>query len=114
MGLAMNRKYKDSKTNELKEEVTFVDVDIFGKQAETAHQYLSKGRACFVEGRLKLDSWDDKQTGQKRSKLKVIAEGIQFLGGKSDSKPSAKQEANSNSGNDLNDDLGAPNELPPF
>lgn len=80
MGLAVNRKFRDTKTNELREEVTFVDITLFGKTAETASQYLSKGRPVFVEGRLKLDQWDDKQTGQKRSKLGVIAERIQFLG----------------------------------
>ena len=80
LGLAVNRKYRDSKTNELREETTFVDIDVWGKQAETVGQYLSKGRPVFVEGRLKLDQWDDKQTGQKRSKLKVVAERVQFLG----------------------------------
>ena len=80
MGLAVNRRFRDSKTNELREEVTFVDIDVWGKQAETANQYLSKGRPVFVEGRLKFDQWDDKQTGQKRSKLKVVAERIQFIG----------------------------------
>jgi len=81
LGMAVNRKFRDSKTNELREEVTFVDVDVWGKQAETANQYLSKGRPIFVEGRLKLDQWDDKATGQKRSKLTVVAERIQFMGG---------------------------------
>ncbi|HYG75356.1 MAG TPA: single-stranded DNA-binding protein [Planctomycetota bacterium] len=80
-GLATNRKFRDSKTNEMREEVTFVDIEVWGKQAETANQYLSKGRPVFIEGRLKLDTWDDKQTGQKRSKMKVVAERIQFLGG---------------------------------
>src|SRR5882724_13260208 len=81
LGLAVNRKFRDTKTNELREEVTFVDIDVFGKQAETAHQYLAKGRPLFVEGRLKLDSWDDKNTGQKVYKLKVICERFQFMGG---------------------------------
>ncbi|HYF51781.1 MAG TPA: single-stranded DNA-binding protein [Planctomycetota bacterium] len=81
LGLAVNRKYRDSKTNELREEVTFVDIEVWGKQAEVANQYLSKGRPVFIEGRLKLDQWDDKQTGQKRSKLKVVAERIHFLPG---------------------------------
>ncbi len=81
IGLAVNRKFRDSKSNELREEVTFVDIEVWGKQAETAHQYLAKGRPVFVEGRLKLDQWDDKQTGQKRSKMKVVAERIQFMGG---------------------------------
>jgi len=80
LGVAVNRKFKDSKTNEMREEVTFVDVELWGKQAETAKQYLSKGRPVLIEGRLKLDQWDDKQTGQKRSKLKVVGERIQFLG----------------------------------
>ena len=80
MGLATNRKFRDSKTNELREEVTFVDIDIFGKTAEFAHQYLGKGRPVFVEGRLKYDQWDDKQTGQKRSKLYVVADSLQFVG----------------------------------
>ena len=68
MGLAVSRKFRDSKTNELREEVCFVDIDVFGKQAETAHQYLSKGRPVFIEGRLKLDQWDDKQSDQQALK----------------------------------------------
>ncbi len=80
-GLAINRKYKDTKTNEMREEVTFVDIEVWGKTAETAHQYLAKGRPVFVEGRLKLDQWDDKQTGQKRSKMFVVADRMQFIGG---------------------------------
>ena len=78
--MATNRRYKDPKTNELREEVTYVDVDVFGKQAETAGQYLTKGRPLLVEGRLRLDQWDDKQTGQKRSRLKVVANRLQFMG----------------------------------
>src|SRR6266705_2999896 len=67
--LAVNRNWM-SETGEKKEEVTFVDVDVWGKQAETIGQYMTKGRPLFVEGRLKLDEWDDKESGQKRSKLK--------------------------------------------
>ena len=63
----------------MQEETTFVDVDAFGRQAETIGQYLKKGRPVMVEGRLKLDQWDDKQTGQKRSKLGVVLENFQFL-----------------------------------
>src|SRR6516165_4326555 len=76
--LAVNRTWK-SETGETKEEVTFVDVDAFGRQAEVIGQYLKKGRPILVEGRLKLDQWDDKQTGQKRSRLGVVLEGFQFL-----------------------------------
>ena len=85
LGIACNRKWK-SETGELKEEVTFVDVDAFGKQAETIGQYLKKGRPILIEGRLKLDQWEDKQSGQKKSKLGVVLESFQFLdsGGRSD------------------------------
>jgi single-strand DNA-binding protein len=78
LGLAVNRTWK-SETGESKEEVTFVDIDAFGKQAETIGQYLKKGRPILVEGRLRLDQWDDKQTGQKRSRLGVVMENFQFL-----------------------------------
>src|ERR1700746_853216 len=78
LGLAVNRDWK-SETGETKEEVTFVDVDAFGRQAEVISQYLKKGRPILVEGRLKLDQWDDKQTGQKRSRLGVVLESFQFL-----------------------------------
>src|SRR4051812_3357591 len=80
IGLALNRKWKDSETGELREEVTFVDVDAFGKQAETIGQYMKKGSAILLEGRLRLDQWEDKQTQQKRSKLGVVAEAFTFLG----------------------------------
>jgi len=79
LGLAVNRAYT-TESGEQKEEVTFVDIEVWGRQAETAGQYLSKGRPVFIEGRLKLDQWDDKDSGQKRSKLKVVAERVQFLG----------------------------------
>ena len=79
-GMAINRRYRDTKTNELRDEVTFVDVEAFGKTAETMHQYLTKGKPVFVEGRLKYDQWDDKQTGQKRSKIMVVVDRFQFLG----------------------------------
>jgi single-strand DNA-binding protein len=78
LGMAINRTWK-TETGETKEEVTFVDVDAFGRTAEVISQYLKKGRPILVEGRLKLDQWDDKQTGQKRSRLGVVLEGFQFL-----------------------------------
>jgi single-strand DNA-binding protein len=80
IGLAINRNWR-TEAGEQKEEVTFVDVDAFGRQAETIGQYLKKGRPILVEGRLRLDSWDDKQTGQKRSRLGVVMENFQFLDG---------------------------------
>ncbi len=78
LGIAINR-YWSNKDGQKQEETTFVDVDAFGRQAETIGQYLKKGRPIMVEGRLKLDQWDDKQTGQKRSKLGVTLENFQFL-----------------------------------
>jgi single-strand DNA-binding protein len=79
IGLAVNRTYTlDS--GEKREEATFVDVAFWGRQAETIGEYVKKGRSIYVEGRLQLDTWDDKQTGQKRSKLRVVGENFQFLG----------------------------------
>jgi single-strand DNA-binding protein len=78
IGMAVNRIWKNE-AGETKEEVTFVDVDAFGRQAEVIGQYLKKGRPILVEGRLKLDTWDDKQTGQKRSRLGVVLESFTFL-----------------------------------
>jgi single-strand DNA-binding protein len=80
--MAINRRWRDRQSGENREEVTFVDVEVWSKTAELAGQYLTKGRAVFVEGRLKLDQWDDRNTGQKRSRLKVVGENIQFLGGR--------------------------------
>jgi single-strand DNA-binding protein len=77
-GLAINRNWT-TETGEKKEEVTFVDIDSFGRQAEVISQYLKKGRPVLVEGRLKLDQWDDKQSGQKRSRLGVVLESFSFL-----------------------------------
>ena len=79
IGLAVNRTWT-AESGEKKEEVTFIDVDVWGKQAETIGQYMSKGRPLFIEGRLRLDQWDDKEPGQKRSKLKVVCESFQFIG----------------------------------
>jgi single-strand DNA-binding protein len=83
-GLAINKKWKDS-AGAMKEEVTFVDIEVWGRTAELCSQYLAKCRGCFVEGRLKLDQWEDKKDGSKRSKLRVVADNVQFLdGGKRD------------------------------
>ena len=79
IGLAINRRWK-SETGEMKEETTFVDVDAFGKTAETIGQYLKKGRPILIEGRLRYQTWEDKQSGQKKSKLGVVMETFQFHG----------------------------------
>ena len=78
LGLALNRSYT-GKDGEKREEVVFIDVTVWDRQAETCCQYLKKGRAVHVEGYLKMDSWEDKATGEKRSKLKVQADRVQFL-----------------------------------
>ena len=78
IGLAVNRKFK-TREGDMREEVTFVDCEAFGRTAEVMCQYLSKGRPVFVEGRLRLDQWQDKQSGENRSKLKVIIENFQFI-----------------------------------
>lgn len=77
IGLAVNRRYR-TKDNEEREEVTFIDCEAWGRTAEVMKQYLSKGKPVFIEGRLKLDQWTDKD-GQKRSKLRVVVENFQFL-----------------------------------
>jgi single-strand DNA-binding protein len=81
VGLAVNRQWTDRNTNERREETTFVDCTAFGRQAEVINQYMQKGRPIFVEGRLNLNQWQD-QNGQNRSKLEVIIENFQFLGGR--------------------------------
>jgi single-strand DNA-binding protein len=77
--LAVNRKWKDAQ-GQLKEEATFVDIECFGKQAETVGQYVKKGMPLLVEARLKTDVWEDKQTGKPRSKLVVVMEAMHFCG----------------------------------
>ena len=79
LGIAVNRVYS-GENGEKREEVTFVDVTVWGRTAENVGEYLKKGRPVFIEGRLQLDSWEDKQSGQKRNKLKVVADNVQFLG----------------------------------
>ncbi|WP_322278987.1 single-stranded DNA-binding protein [Prosthecobacter sp.] len=79
IGLAVNRVYT-SDSGEKVEEVTFVDVVLWAKMAELAGKYLHKGRPVFIEGRLQMDSWEDKQTGQKRTRMRVVGEQMQFLG----------------------------------
>ena len=79
LGIAVNRVYT-TEGGERREEVTFVDVVLWARLAEIAGEYLRKGRPIFIEGRLQMDSWDDKQTGQKRTKLRVVGESMQLLG----------------------------------
>lgn len=112
-GLAINRRFKGP-DGQQKEETTFVDVEAWGRTAELVGQYLTKGSPCFIDGRLRLDAWDDKKTGEKRSKVKVVADSVQFIGGKSDSTapaadaPRAPTRASAPSGGGFIDDQ------PPF
>ncbi len=79
LALAVNRSYT-ADNGEKREEVTYVDIVVWAKLAEIAGKYLQKGAPVFVEGRLQMDQWDDKQTGVKRTKIRVVAENFQFLG----------------------------------
>ena len=85
IGMAINR-YRTGDNGERSEETTYVDVTLWGRQAELAGQYLSKGRSVYIEGRLQLDQWTDKATGQNRSKLRVVGETMQFIGGQDSQK----------------------------
>jgi len=81
VGLAINRNYTlDS--GEKREEVTYIDVELWGRLAEIAGEYAKKGRPLYIEGRLRMDTWEDKASGQKRSRLKVVGENLQLLGGR--------------------------------
>lgn len=98
IGLAVGHKYK-GQDGVLREETTFIEISCWGKLAETVSRYMKKGRQILVSGRLKFDSWDDKQTGQKRSKLYVVAEQVQFW----DYEKEQKKD-----GDDLPSDMGEP------
>src|SRR5579863_2391978 len=78
LGMATNRQFKNKQTGSMVQEVCYIDIDVWGAQAESCRQYLQKGRPVLVEGRLKLDSWED-QTGQKRTKHSIVAERVVFL-----------------------------------
>jgi len=96
IGLAINRKYSAEGDNGLREETTFIDITFWAKEAETLGEYAKKGSQLYIEGRLQLDSWDDKETGKKRTKLKVTGERFQFLGsreagGQANSSPAPAQ-----------------------
>jgi len=107
-GLAVNRRFKDTQSGEWREEATFVDVTIFGKRGEAFERYHKKGASAFVEGSLRYDTWEDKNTGAKRSKLYVVADNWEFVGaGRRDagveSAPSGRD-----FGSDAGEEYGAP------
>jgi len=80
-GLAVNRRFKDGQSGEWREEPTFVDITIFGKRGEAFGKFHQKGKPAFIEGSLRLDTWEDQQSGQKRSKLYVVGDNWEFVGG---------------------------------
>jgi single-strand DNA-binding protein len=92
LGLAVNRTWTTD-TGERKEEVSFIDVDAWGRQAETISKFMRKGRPILIEGRLKLDTWEDKNTHQKQSKLKVVLEGFTFIDSRPEGSPRAESPA---------------------
>jgi single-strand DNA-binding protein len=104
-GLACNRRYRTAAGDD-KEEVAFVDCTAFGRQAETIGQYCTKGKPLFVEGRLKYDTWDDKAGAGKRSKLSVVVENFQFIGGKGDTEFPGDMFASTASGPEAKADRG--------
>ena len=95
LGVAVNRVYTTD-SGEKREEVTYVDVVLWARLAEIAGEYLKKGRPIFIEGRLQMDTWDDKQTGQKRTRLRVVGESMQLLG----SRPAGTGAATETAGED--------------
>lgn len=101
LAIAVNRSYT-ADSGEKREEVTYVDIVLWAKLAELAGQYLKKGRPVFIEGRLQMDQWEDKQTGQKRSRLRVVGENMQFLDSRRDSA----------GGSENGDDAGPPPSRP--
>jgi single-strand DNA-binding protein len=81
LGVAVNR-YFNTKDGERREETLFIDVTVWNRQAENCCQFLRKGQPVHIEGYLRMDTWDDRNTGEKRSKIKIEAENVQFLGGR--------------------------------
>jgi len=79
--IATSRSWTDKQSGQRKEETEWHDVEVWGKQAEQCGEYLSKGRQVYVEGRLRTDKWQDKQSGQDRYRVKIVAEAVRFLGG---------------------------------
>ena len=108
LGVAVNRIYTTD-SGEKREEVTYVDVVLWARLAEIAGEYLKKGRPVFIEGRLQMDTWDDKQSGQKRTKLRVVGETMQLLG----SRPAGGGAAAETAGEDRQTTAGGKASTPP-
>ena len=108
LGIAVNRVYTTD-SGEKREEVTYVNVVLWARLAEIAGEYLKKGRPVFIEGRLQMDTWDDKQSGQKRTKLRVVGESMQLLG----SRPVGGGAAAETAGEDRQTTAGGKASTPP-
>lgn len=122
LGLAVNRRWRDQSGRD-QEETAFVDVAVWGRSAENCAQYLQKGAPVLVEGRLRLEQWEDRNGGGKRSRLTVVAEVVQFLGSRADgerpeeppqdgyrrdSQPAARRQSSSRQGGRNDGGFGAP------
>lgn len=106
LGLAINRQFKNRQTGDMVQEVCFVDIDVWGAQAESCHQYLQKGRQVLIEGRLKLDTWEDQATGQNRSKHSIVADRVVFLSSQAEVEtPAGSQEAKLDPSNEVEKEL---------
>jgi len=84
IGIAVNERWKNKQTDQWEERVNFIDCEAFARTAEVINQYFQKGKPILIEGKLRMDQWEDKQTGQKRSKLKVVIDSFEFVGGRDD------------------------------
>lgn len=104
LGLALNRIW-NGENGQRQEETTYVDVTVWGRSAENAAQYLQKGRCILVEGRLQMESWQDKQSGQERHRLKVVADSLQFLGSANDSGDSERDLDRSGGSNEREEEV---------
>ena len=91
LGIASNRQFKNKQSGSMVQEVCFIDIDVWGQQAESCNQFLQKGRSVLVEGRLKLDSWQDND-GNKRSKHSIVADRVTFLAGAASQQETDDQE----------------------
>lgn len=112
LGLASNRSFKNRQTGATVQEVCYVDVDVWGPQAETCRQYLAKGRPVLIEGRLKLDTWQDAQ-GANRSKHSIAADRVVFLGSANSAGLDVQDNAMSSMG-DMNDPMQAAMPAPSY
>ena len=108
IGLAINRNYTLD-NGEKREETTFVDVELWGRLVEIAGEYAKKGRPIYIEGRLRMDTWEDKASGQKRSRMKVVGENLQLLGSRTEgSAPRSSSGGGSGGGEQENYESSAP------